>query len=194
MPKKISIKKWYNENKDLYLQSGDVLLPDVLDLFLTYIPKGGSIIDMGCGAGRDVDYFSKKGYQATGIDISDEMIKHAKENFQGIFLVDNIISTKQANNSFDAVWSSSSLFTHLDKKDRTQALREVVRLLKPNGVFGFIVMKKEERPIPPKPILFCRFSEEEIENEISEQGFTTQSQKLISFRTREWIVCFAKFI
>lgn len=66
-------------NKNLYLQGGDVSFPDVLDLFLTYVPKGSSILDMGCGAGRDMDYFSKKGYQATSIDISDKIIKHAKK-------------------------------------------------------------------------------------------------------------------
>ena len=194
MSKNISVQDWYNENKDAYIQGGDVLLSDTLDVFLTYVPKEGRILDMGCGAGRDVDYFVQKGYYAVGIDISNEMIKHARTHFQGEFLISDVTETQLPEKSFDAVWSSSALFTHLDKDERTKALEEVVRILKPEGVFGFIVMKNDSRPLPPKPIPFYRFTEEELESELSEQGLKIESINLISFRTREWIVCIAKVV
>lgn len=43
------------------------------------------------------------------------------------------MATRQIDNSFDAVWSSSALFTHPDKKDRTQALRDLIRVLNPSS-------------------------------------------------------------
>ena len=40
-----------------------------VDNFLS-LPQKSSIIELGCGIGRFVMYFLKRGYQVTGVDIS----------------------------------------------------------------------------------------------------------------------------
>ena len=40
---------------------------------------GNKILDLGCGPGRDAQDFSKKGFQVTGLDLSDEMLKRARK-------------------------------------------------------------------------------------------------------------------
>jgi len=50
-----------------------------LDDFLKYIPKGGVILDIGCGLGIDTAYFHSCGYKTYGIDISENAINLAKQ-------------------------------------------------------------------------------------------------------------------
>lgn len=50
-------------------------LESILDL-----PKGSSILDVGCGPGRHSLEFARRGYQVTGVDISDTFIEIARES------------------------------------------------------------------------------------------------------------------
>lgn len=45
-----------------------------MDLYLMdailkgWIPQGGKVLDLGCGAGRNAIYFFREGYEYTGVD------------------------------------------------------------------------------------------------------------------------------
>ncbi len=41
--------------------------------------KGAQILDVGCGTGRHAIEMAKRGYRVTGIDLSESMLKRAKE-------------------------------------------------------------------------------------------------------------------
>lgn len=45
---------------------------------LAFLPKGGSVLDIGCGAGSNVIFLAKHGYQAYGIDISPGAVAAAR--------------------------------------------------------------------------------------------------------------------
>ena len=47
--------------------------------FLNNIPKGGSILDLGCGSGRDSIEFIKQGYNVTAVDGSKELAVAARK-------------------------------------------------------------------------------------------------------------------
>ncbi len=42
--------------------------------------KGRNILDIGCGTGRHSTELAKRGYQVTGVDLSDSMLQKAKQN------------------------------------------------------------------------------------------------------------------
>ena len=55
---------YYNKKTDEFVvgtQSVD--FHDTQDLFLSFLPQNASILDFGCGSGRDTKYFLNKGYQ-----------------------------------------------------------------------------------------------------------------------------------
>ena len=58
-----------------------------IDEFISLLPKGGKVLDVGCGPGQDTEYLSRKGLNAEGIDLSRNMIKLPKEDFQTLNLV-----------------------------------------------------------------------------------------------------------
>ena len=48
------------------------------------LPAGGSLLDVGCGSGWLSEYFSRLGYKVLGIDISDDLIRMARERLERV--------------------------------------------------------------------------------------------------------------
>jgi ubiquinone/menaquinone biosynthesis C-methylase UbiE len=69
--------------------------------------KGRKAIDFGCGAGRSTRFLRKLGFDVTGIDIAEDMIKKARElDLEGNYrLIKNGDFSQFANNAFDLVLS-----------------------------------------------------------------------------------------
>ncbi|MFZ3077876.1 MAG: class I SAM-dependent methyltransferase [Candidatus Aenigmatarchaeota archaeon] len=97
-------------------------------------PKS-SVLDIGCGSGRDCIFFAKKGFDVAGVDISEEAIKKAKQTAgkEGLKIRFELMSAEKlsyGDESFDGVYSNSALhFTDLKRSSE-----EIFRVLKKNGV------------------------------------------------------------
>ena len=79
---------YYNLNAKKFIentQNADMHLAQ--EKFLQLLPGSASILDFGCGSGRDAKYFLEKGYQVTAIDGSAELCRLASE-FTGIEVKD----------------------------------------------------------------------------------------------------------
>ncbi len=99
--------------------------------FLRYIPANGSILDAGCGAGRDVKVFKAKGYLASGFDGSVELVKIASE-VCGEGIAHLCFDEVSYVSTFDGIWASASLL-HLNQRDLADAMGRLWRALKPGG-------------------------------------------------------------
>jgi ubiquinone/menaquinone biosynthesis C-methylase UbiE len=100
------------------------------------ISKGARVLSIGCGPGvilREVCALDAS-IQATGLDISEERVREAKqrnrENPQADFVRGDAQAMDFASNSFDVVYSRM-LFEYL--KDKEGAVREMVRVCKGGG-------------------------------------------------------------
>jgi len=92
------------------------------------LPKGGRLLDIGCGTGLFVEKYVKKGGTAVGIDISRNMIKKARVRCPGsLFTLGTGDGLPFCSDSFDAV-SSLLVFTYL--KDPQAMLDEGLPCLK----------------------------------------------------------------
>jgi|SRR3989344_6253844 len=115
---------------------------DVLEYFLLkFLPKKKKlgILDAGGGIGRFSFPLAKKRYGIVLTDISEGMLKEAKRianksNLQNItFLKESIIDmNNQKDNSFDIVLVMNAILDYCG--DHKKALREIFRVLKPNGI------------------------------------------------------------
>ena len=66
-----SIINYYDKNAVEFAgQTVSIDMQDLYELFLNQIPQRitQSILDFGCGSGRDANYFAKQGYWVTAID------------------------------------------------------------------------------------------------------------------------------
>ncbi|MDF1756845.1 MAG: class I SAM-dependent methyltransferase [Legionellaceae bacterium] len=103
--------------------------------FLDNIDKENlNILDIGCSTGicgQTIFDVEKNNY--TGIDITPEYIEFAKSQYQhGNYLVMDGKSMDFPDNSMDIV-SFIGVFHHMDNNTIQDCLKEVRRVLKPNG-------------------------------------------------------------
>jgi len=98
-----------------------------------------SILDAGCGEGRNLLYFLRNGFDVYGIDADENKITelrslteiHSKENFI-VGLVENLPFEDQ---KFDLLISCAVLHFAKNSEHFEEMLNEMWRVLKPGGYF-----------------------------------------------------------
>ena len=132
-------------NVEAFLESGEEeyrkLVQPVLDE-LQFLPEGGSVLEVGCGAGRMTASFARRFASVYALDISEEMQNLAKQHLAGI---QNIHWVLGEGTSLSAIPSESVDFVfsylvlqHLPAEDLAMAyVREMLRVLKQGGVLFF---------------------------------------------------------
>jgi len=107
------------------------------DIFETHAP-GRSMLECGCGSGKISRYFAQKDYRCTLLDYSGQGLAVAKNHFRelsltGTFVIGDIRRLCFPDEKFDIVFSGGVLEFFPDAEP---AIREMVRVLKPGGVFA----------------------------------------------------------
>jgi ubiquinone/menaquinone biosynthesis C-methylase UbiE len=109
-----------------------------LEIFFNHL-KNNHILDVGCGWGRYVGRFLKKGLQYRGLDFSSKMLKAARAKNPGVnFVEGSYTKLPFIDESFDGIWSCCSL-SGIPKKYLKEALLEHRRILKPDGVMMVVM-------------------------------------------------------
>ena len=107
----------------------------------TGIKEGAEIVDLGCGPGLYAKELCQMGYRVTGIDLSENSLRYARElnkGMQAVFYHDSY--TKPFGNScFDAALFIYEDYGVLPPKDRQRVIDNVYRALKPGGWFALDV-------------------------------------------------------
>lgn len=109
---------------------------DDLKPLAKYAKNGDRVLDAGCGTGRLYHLFlDLQQIEYVGVDQSKEQIKIAKKKFPRLkFVAAEMTKLPFKNNSFDVVFCVAA-FHHLPKeKNRLEALKEMKRVLKKDGV------------------------------------------------------------
>lgn len=92
-----------------------------------------TILDFGCGPGRDVRYFKSLGHNAIGLDGCPSFCEMARDYSGGEIWHQSFLKLQLPDNYFDAVFANASLF-HVPSKALPRVLKELYAALKPNGV------------------------------------------------------------
>jgi alkylated DNA repair protein alkB homolog 8 len=125
---------------------------DGVTRFLDSLNPNDIVLDAGCGNGKNMLYRSD--LQMFGCDASSELIKICRTKNLDVVNA-NIVNLPYRNCSFDSVICVAVLH-HLSKKcDRIQSIKEMIRVLKPNGklyieVWSPFATKSQEEPIDTK--------------------------------------------
>jgi tRNA (cmo5U34)-methyltransferase len=104
--------------------------------------KSGKILDLGCANGLNLIPFQNDNkYQCTGIDVSEPMIKKAKERFNNVDNIEilnrDIVKENFGTNSFDIIMSVLTIqFTPIE--NRQQILQNIYDALNRNRMFIFV--------------------------------------------------------
>ena len=125
---------WYRENAEEFISRTEpVDMSALYDAFLSHVPAGGRVMDLGCGAGNAALHFSKKRYDVLAVDGCPELCEHTRRRVGcpvRVLRFDEL----DYENAFDGVWACASLL-HLRMNELPRVLRLIRRSLKPGGVF-----------------------------------------------------------
>lgn len=108
-----------------------------LDRFLLAVPKGGHILDLGCGAGEPIDrYLIDTGHHLTGVDISEKMIALARTRFARHVWLRADMRKAAMGRTYDGILAWDSLF-HLRPIEQAAMIEKAARWLEPGGALLF---------------------------------------------------------
>lgn len=126
------IAGWFAENR----YNGLMEQPR-LDDMIAHLPAGASILDLGCGTGKPIlEYLQTKGFEVTGLDASEEMLKIARANFPQTEFVLQDMRNLNLGRQFDALIAWHSFF-HLPEEDQPGMFPLFAQHLKPDGLLLF---------------------------------------------------------
>ncbi len=110
---------------------------DFLKAQVSILPKGGKILCLAEGEGRNAVFLAQQGFQVTGVDYSEagrtKALKLAQNKNVSIqYDIADLAHYDFGIEKWDAV---VSIFNHLPEPLRSHVLQSVKRALKPDGVF-----------------------------------------------------------
>ena len=145
--------------------------------FLDLIPKGGSILDLGCG---NCDYyylFQKYPVLYRGIDISTGMIEVAKKQWpNGNFILGDILKIELEEAAYSGIFAFFSLI-HFNDIEFNNIIAKIRNSLSNNGLLLLGVQEGDgelfkESPFLQGPKLYINlFRESELSSFLVKQGF-----------------------
>ncbi len=182
MDKYEETKKNYNRGIDWHIQkSSSYNWKNQIERFVKGL-KGKRVLDAGCGGGRDIAEFIKRGIEVDGIDYSRETIKKCKEQFpKATFYEGDMRKIDLPDNTYDGIWACASLL-NLKKKDILLVLFKFKRILKSNGKLFISVKEGEgERMIKDRAgqRFFSFYSLRELKRLVEKAGFKVNYTEIV---------------
>lgn len=101
--------------------------------FIAEIPKGGSVLDLGCGPAVASKHMLDAGLHPDPVDASEGMVKLANEKFDisaRVATFDDI----EGHGKYDGVWANFSLL-HAERSALPKHLNAIATALRPSGIF-----------------------------------------------------------
>ena len=139
------MKKYYHAYDERYKTihkrgfswSSDQRTPIVEEVVNKFnINKDSSILEIGCGEGRDAIYLLNKGYNLVAFDVSNEAINYCKEKyskFKDRFITLDFINDSY-NKSFDYIYAVAVLHMLVEDEDRKSFYQFIYNHLNKNGI------------------------------------------------------------
>ncbi|MDX9914749.1 MAG: class I SAM-dependent methyltransferase [Sphaerochaeta sp.] len=162
---------YYDEHADAYIQgTASVDMGGQYDLFLPHLKEGASILDAGCGSGRDSRIFLDRGYRVEAFDASSEMVRAASK-LTGLQVRQLRFQEMEHHDQFDGIWASASLL-HVPRSELNDVFIRLHRALKRAGIL-YASFKEREEDFKSSARTFTCFTENAFRIFIEELGLFT---------------------
>ncbi len=152
----------------------------LLDRFALRVQRLGPVCDLGCGPGHVARYLHEREVQVIGLDLSAEMVEQARRLNPGIaFRQGNMLALDLDDGAWGGIVAFYSII-HFSRTDRTVALAEMNRVLRPGGLL-LMAFHVGDQPVhldewwgQPVSMDFLFFSPIEISDSLRAGGFAIE--------------------
>ncbi len=117
----------------------DADMSEIMGEFLKLLEEGDTVLDLGCGSGRDSLTMYDMGYDVTPLDASEEMCKLA-EIHTGLDVLQMTYEDMEFDDVFDGIWACGAL-VHVPKNEMPEILGCIHDALCSRGVLYMSVKK-----------------------------------------------------
>lgn len=167
-------------------------LIDLAAQFLEMMDKPAYVLDLGCGAGRDMAWLETQGASVVGADLSTGMLSHARQLVRGLLVQADMLMLPFPSTQFSGVWCMASLL-HLPKVEAPAALAEIKRVLIPGGTLSLGLHEGEGETWEVNPYhgpterFFSRYQLAEVEEMLIHAGFRVLLKDANTAGPRNWL-------
>lgn len=114
------------------------ILPILEALVLKDFPKGTRMLDLCCGTGQLAGELTRQGYEVTGIDSSDGMLKYARLNAPTTPFIPSDVRSFMLMARFNVAFCTFDSLNHMMTLDDLETVfNNVYRQLEAKGIFVF---------------------------------------------------------
>lgn len=187
--------QYYEENAPAYaLMTNKLNMAPELAEFVGMLRPGGTVLDAGCGAGRDLLAFREAGLTAIGLDLSPSLAQIARGHSGCDVLVGDLRDPPFESATFDGLWAAASLL-HFDRAEIPKVLATLRRQLVPSGLFFASVKSRPSLRQADDGRRFTYFAADEWQSLLEDVGFSIVSLRHEGSGTcgqKGWIQSFAR--
>ncbi len=165
---------------------------DEMTKFRTLLPSG-KVLEVGSGTGKDASALISLGYDYTGTDASEGLLKIArKRNPSAKFEHMAVHNLDFPEGEFDGFWTAATLL-HIPKDRIDGALTSIKNVVKPEGL-GFISMKngEGERTDPETGRWFSYYSQDGFHEVLERNGFEIVDQTTRQGEKDLWLIFYVR--
>jgi SAM-dependent methyltransferase len=125
--------RFYGKEAEKYCERSGPAPTATLGEFLGRLPPNATILELGCGSGRDSAEMLRRGYDVLPTDGSPEMAQQAERLLHRPVVVLEF-GNIEGEAKFHGVWAGASLL-HVPIEHLGVVLARIHRILRPGGVF-----------------------------------------------------------
>tara|TARA_B110000503_G_scaffold141547_1_gene235427 strand:- start:1044 stop:1646 length:603 start_codon:yes stop_codon:yes gene_type:complete len=154
-----------------------------------YLNKNKTLLELGCGNGRDAIYFINQGLKVTAIDLATKEIDYLKQlNIQNITFKAHDFTKLYEYSNFDFVYSRFTLHS-INEDSENSVLSQLNGVLKPGGLFLLEARSIKDKELEKEFGIdhYRRYIDlERVTKKIKDKGFTIieslESQGLAKYK------------
>ncbi len=185
MADKQIVKAGYEAIADAYTRERNETSEDVrlLDDFVTRLPRGGRVLDAGCGGGRPVADVLSRTFRVVGLDLAKAQLHLLQRR---VLRADPIIGDMTRlpfrERSFDGIASLYAII-HVPREEHRSLIQEFYRVLRTSGV-ALLCMGETDLPGDVAEYMGTRmfwshFDGETNRRMITENGFEVRRERSV---------------
>ena len=182
--------RYYDDHTEEYVRAtAGVEMEPLYRPFLELVPKGGKILDAGCGSGRDTKEFLDRGYCVRSIDASAKMVE-TTTRLTGQSAQQLQFQELDFTDTFDGIWACASLL-HVPLIALDDVLARFAAALHPGGIC-YLSFKEGVGERMDGDRLFVDFTEDALRDRLKRQPLVKMvqiwmSSDLIPGRSERWV-------
>ncbi len=163
---------YYHDNSADYFESTFHIDPSsFLAPLAARLQEGATVLDIGCGSGRDLLWLHQKGFRPTGLERAANLAELAGKNSGCDIIEADYHSFDFSNLHFDALLLIGSL-VHLERHQFPRVLQSIGKALKNRGYLYLTMKEGEGKKSNKDGRVFTLWQQSELEKIFARQYLT----------------------